>query len=350
MRICHRHSAWALRSAAACRRAFTLVELLVVITIIGVLVALLLPAVQGARESARRLQCQNNLKQIGVAVTAHIEAYGAFPTGGNGYEVPRTMVNGVPGRYDQQAWSWGYQILPYIEMENLWSANDNGGSAYYYGNLTKDPTIASSDQLISETTIATYFCPSRRRPVALSGGPWQVHSYPRAMTDYAGNAGTSNTGGDGGGAFGDGSVDGVVIKQGNTTAIPTISPGDITDGLSSTILVGEKVLNASFNTTQCQPDDNDGYVGGFQDDVVRWGLPASSLGSLPAVMQDWYGLQLSYATLMPKNYMFGSAHTGGAQFVFCDGSVRLIHYSVDSTVFQHACARNDGVVYSTDSL
>src|SRR5208282_5344148 len=146
--------------------------------------------------------------------------------------------------------SWGYQILPYIGQDPLWANH--------------------SDQTVASTPQPLYFCPSRRRPVVLSGGFWQSAPYPRAMGDYAGNAGVATLGDDGVGQYGDGLIDGVVIRGGlvlqpgptavaSVTATP-ITQAKITDGCSSTLLVGEKRMNITYCMTQCQPDDNDGYV------------------------------------------------------------------------------------------
>src|SRR5687767_9100015 len=99
---------------------FTLVELLVVIAIIGILIALLLPAVQAAREAARRSQCTNNLKQIGLAFHHYHDTYRQFPYAGNGVAQPRTITNGAIATGRDQAWGWAYQILPFMEQQNLW--------------------------------------------------------------------------------------------------------------------------------------------------------------------------------------------------------------------------------------
>jgi prepilin-type N-terminal cleavage/methylation domain-containing protein len=291
--------------------AFSLVELLVVIAIIGILIALLLPAVQRVRESASRVACSNNLRQIGMAFIHHAENYKYLPTGGNGYRVDRKWAgSGIPADYRTQTWAWGYQILPFIEQGNLY--------------------VNTSDEIVSGTPIKLYFCPTRRPPTALSGGDWAVHTYPRAMTDYAGNAGTDSTGGDNGGMYGAGK-DGVVIRLGYTDFV---SLTDIPDGTSTTLMVGEKHLNLTFVTTEPQPDDNDGYVGGFQDDVVRW-------GAFPP-RADEYLPEYTTATIHPTIWQFGGSHPTGFQAIFVDASVHFIHYTIDPTTFRYLCSRNDG--------
>jgi prepilin-type N-terminal cleavage/methylation domain-containing protein len=161
-------------------RAFTLVELLVVIAIIGVLIALLLPAIQAAREAARRSQCQNQLKQIGVAMQNHINALGCFPTGGDGYNPnirsyltgtdPNNLANstGRPNGPNKQGLGWGYQILPYLEQNPL-------------KNITTMAHLASAD-------ITLYFCPSRRASVGSDRFSDTVTNIklPYLLTDYAG--------------------------------------------------------------------------------------------------------------------------------------------------------------------
>jgi prepilin-type N-terminal cleavage/methylation domain-containing protein len=300
------------------QRAFTLIELLVVIAIIAVLVGLLMPAVQKVREAANRVSCANNLKQIGLAFLLHVGAHRCLPTGGDGYTVARTWTNNVPATYRTQHWAWGYQILPYVEQSNLY--ND------------------SSDERVSGTPLKLYFCPTRRLPTALSGGPWAVHTYPRAMTDYAGNAGTSTNGGDGGGIYGSGD-DGLVIRLGHTNFV---RPADIKDGASNTLLVGEKHVNLTYITQECQPDDNDGYVGGFQDDVVRWGaFPPARDVSIP---------EYTWSTIHPPIFQFGSSHPSGFQAAFADGAVHMIRFEVDLTLFKNVCIRNDGNAINIDDL
>ncbi len=299
-------------------RGFTLIELLVVIAIIAVLIGLLLPAVQKVREAANRITCANNLKQIGLAFQMHIDVTKCLPTGGDGYRVDRTKQNGAPADYQTQHWAWGYQILPFIEQTNLFNNPD--------------------DQLVSGTPLKLYFCPTRRPPAALSGGSWAQHTYPRAMTDYAGNAGTSNLGNDGAGIYGNGN-DGLVIRLGYTTFVRI---ADIKDGTSNTMMVGEKHMNLTFVITRTQPDDNDGYVGGFQDDVVRWG----AFPPVPDKMKPEY----DWGTIHPWIFQFGASHPGGLQAVFADGAVHLIRYSVDPVVFKRVCSRNDGQVFSLEDL
>jgi prepilin-type N-terminal cleavage/methylation domain-containing protein len=147
------------------RSGFTLVELLVVIAIIGVLVALLLPAVQAARESSRRTKCSNSIRQFGLAFQNHHDTLNIFPDGGENWDPvtwSRVMAGGAPAVAPKQNWGWGYQILPYIEQQSVWSA----------------PT----DAAVRGAVIPIYFCSSRRKPMAITVGPTNP-TIPAGMMD-----------------------------------------------------------------------------------------------------------------------------------------------------------------------
>ena len=299
-----------------CRRhAFTLIELIVVIAIIAILIGLMLPAVQKVREAAARTQCSNNLKQIGIAFHNHHDALDAFPGGGDGTNPTRTMNGTVPATYQTQQWSWAYQILPYVEQQNLWS----------------NPT----DSVVQGTAVKVFYCPSRRSALALPGGGPSGIGSTRGQTDYAANAGSER---DAGLAYRPG--------NGRKGTVPRLGFGvvrmaSITDGTSNTVLVGEKRMNVTFAGKVQLPDDNEGYVAGFQHDNARWAFRAPAADYRDP--NHWTGNEES-------TYQFGSSHTGGTQFIFADGSVRTIRFNINLTAFQRACDRDDGEVFNLDDL
>src|SRR5262245_24132226 len=285
------------RRRAVPKRGFTLVELLVVIAIIGVLIALLLPAVQKVRESAARTQCQNNLKQIGLAFHHHHDSHKGFPTGGWANWTPPSYVNGQPLVGRQQQAGWGFQILPYIEGDAAWKA----------GAVV---AIATPNQV--------FFCPSRRFPQTitfldgysptLTGG-----QLTHALCDYA----ASNLEGTG------------VVRR-----FEPVRFAEITDGTSNTLLVGEKRLNLAF-LGQPQHDDNEGYTCGWDQDTVR------RTNRSPA--PDFWGVG-------DGQRRFGSSHPGQFNAVLADGSVRGIRYGIRAQTFRRLGDKADGLPLNIDDL
>jgi prepilin-type N-terminal cleavage/methylation domain-containing protein/prepilin-type processing-associated H-X9-DG protein len=305
-------------------RAFTLVELLVVIAIIGILVALLLPAVQAAREAARRTQCINHLKQIATAFDLHADAHQIYPDGGEGQWVQRVgdRVTRRPYTAPKQTWGWPYQLLPYIEETAVWE-------------------LATPKDVFG-TPIGMYFCPTRRPPQVID---------ERAMIDYAGNAGTSELQNMGWGMMGNGNDGPVVRRPNGTTNFATgkrnrsdsvIPARHIEDGTSKTMLVGEKCLNAQL-VGQRQADDDSGFTDGWDWDNIRWGYVPPS--------PDWYADATSPLNGdITLHSAFGGSHPGMFMAAFCDGSVVGVSYDVDLEVFKRACSRNDGEVYDPNEL
>jgi hypothetical protein len=128
------------------------------------------------------------------------------------------------------------------------------------------------------------------------------------------------------------------------TGKPIIRPREVTDGLSKTILIGEKCMNVKYCTTDQQPDDNVGYVGGFQDDVIRYGQAMTPQGYPLVPVPDIFAPQYGITERLPTTHSFGSSHPGVCLFVLCDGSVQGINYSIDPLAFERWCVRSDGAV------
>jgi len=325
------------------RQAFTLVELLVVIAIIAMLVTLLLPAVQAAREAARRLQCVNNLKQVGLSMLNHESALTVFPGGGDAPwpriedNISGTVDNpGTPFGPEEQGLSWGFQILPYIEEMGI-------------RNITSTVQMA-------QVSVPMFLCPSRReakKGVGTDGGTLMDYASatPRGgrlsangeYTQYAPNNEESYWQGV---VHGDPPTSkrwyGIVVRSNATRtkpktdrgSSPPTKAGKITDGLSKTMMVGEKRLWADRYNTGDWHDDK-GWADGWDPDTVR-----STNYEVGRDMISGSGSGIS-----ERNYghQFGSAHESGLHAVFGDGAVHRIAYDIDPQIFDNMGDRRDGL-------
>lgn len=316
---------WRLRRSTG----MTLVELLVVVAIIGVLISLMLPAVQNVRESARSVSCRNHLKQLGLAALAHHDAHGHFPSGGWGH-----AWLGYPERGFgvEQPGGWIYNLLPFIESDALREI----------GRETNGEARSEAHAKRLRTPIAMLNCPSRRASQVWPTVDVMPHlQQPRetslvtevARSDYAINGGDAWLWGFEGPATlaeGDDRAYGwadMSSATGVSHLRSEVAMARLDDGASSTYLIGEKYINPLYYFNGVDPGDNESMYNGFCADLHRY-----TRADFP-FHADRAGVT--------NPLSFGSAHAAGCNFVFADGSTRSISYDIDRESHRAAGCRND---------
>lgn len=342
----------------ASRTGFTLVELLVVIAIIGVLVALLLPAVQSARESARRMQCANHLKQIGLGFMNFESTYRYLPKGpydgdpslpgmiydepASSYESGTTCCNAA----SPNGWSHWFHILPYIEQSNVHDLAKFNLPPIHSGR----PADYNGEDSVARVLVPIYYCPSRRKRTG----------YGAALlgrSDYAGSAGF---------------YQGEVHENWSDIPSPPVgmsprrnertpenfgnTPGrrgyivwsaqgavrrlaDVTDGTSNSIMAAEKCLPRMRHGTD--GGDNERWNNaGWDECVFRYHFPPLSDQDKRAIVTGSSSNPNDGSNVWRR--YFGSSHPGGLNAVFGDGSVRFASFTVDPVAWMRACVIDDG--------
>lgn len=323
------------KGQSAIRRGFTLVELLVVIAIIGILVALLLPAVQAAREAARRTQCQNNLKQIGLALHNHESALGAFPTGGDFDEAVLDV-------------SWLIRILPRIELGNLHDQLDFDHARR--GWASKVPV--SRDALRGQGAISGFSCPSSTMPVVDEDG----HSTGIMRSSYVAIAGSGRDEPDfayepdADNAGGTSYVGGVHSDRGVFSRDLYVKMRQITDGTTKTLVVAEQsdfMIDFRGNLIDARSDCSTSILMGYGgEDNKRLFNGTCVLHPINYRDANGVGIQGNCGPNRP----IISAHPGGSLALLADASVQFLQESLDIDVLYNLADRDDGYVLDGDAL
>jgi prepilin-type N-terminal cleavage/methylation domain-containing protein/prepilin-type processing-associated H-X9-DG protein len=301
------------------REGVTLLELVVVISIITVLLALSLPGVQSARESARRIKCQNNLRQIAIAANNHVTSQRHFPAGGWGYG---WMGVAELGHGRKQPGGWCYNLLPYVEASREFNL---------VGTITQAEQDAQAAASLARVHVEVFGCPSRTtRIVPVDAGIlfYGLHSIDFATpTDYAINGGTY---------FYNTPPGPSRFTVANQYRFPSNAPlngvshyfsevreSDITDGLSNTFFAGEKWTSI----TSSGRERNQPLFSGDCLDIKRF----TQFAPRPDSIEHY-----------ESPFAFGASHRSGLNFAFCDGSTQSISYKVDEILFSNLGNRRDG--------
>lgn len=311
------------------RAGFSLIELLVVITIIGILVGLLLPAVQAAREAARRLQCSNHLKQIGLAIHLHHEAQGMFPAGNFAQTAGICTGNQGPDAPSEDRANWMILILPYLEQGTL--------QDIYHLDTENEAAV---NQGLRETSVDSYLCPSDLDPTTPVVPAWGPASPANRNIAYMPGSYRGVSGRSDGKKF---------LDSGQYTSYPRSWRGplhvvgvlgfrpeslmEIRDGSSNTLMVGESTTRTNlghrtlwaysfkfYSLSAVTPPQSRTLLGDFNQCVLLNGY-----GYGEPCMRQW-----------------GSFHPGGSSFLLCDGSVRSLGTTIDMTLFANLATIDGG--------
>jgi prepilin-type N-terminal cleavage/methylation domain-containing protein len=295
------------------KAGFTLIELLVVIAIIAILIALLLPAVQQAREAARRTECKNNLKQLGLALHNYHDVYQAFPISLYGGYGDTANVGGY--NQNSKSWGWPVRLLPYIDQAPLYNLINPGTT-----------TMAASGQIA--TVVPVFLCPSDPALARIDENTSYMVGVTVARTDYKGVMGNDWNWG----AYANNTVSAGDSFTNNNGLLYTLDYRSyrrisrITDGTSNTLAIGEAVCNPLFV---------DGNGSGYS-----W-MNAAETAATAAVPINTYNPKTPSSLPWDQRWSFASAHTGGCQFLLCDGAVRFLSQNIDLNTYR-ALASIDG--------
>jgi len=317
------------------RRAFTLIELLVVIAIIAILVALLLPAVQQAREAARRTQCKNNLKQIGLALHNYHDIFNTFAPGYTARNAsnspPVTLVADETG----PGFAWSFAIMPQIDQAKLVNGVDTDLNAADPANLV----------LAQSTVLTGFLCPTDPAPNFFDVTDGNGNTIQLPSSNYVG-------------IFGYGSV---TMNPDQTTGVFSRNSRtkfrDITDGTSNTFCVGERRAKHDFVDGMAAVDSNSTWYAAIPGVMRPAGMmmmgggtegpPSMILGHVGQTMtMGMGGTMQMHSNPNQTNHIvhFSSQHVGGVQFLLCDGSVHFLSENVDYNTFRHLGEKSDGNV------